>query len=97
MREKDIITMNIKELKRLHVMNKVLEKQLRQKEAALMLNLSDRQIRRIAKAMREEGEVGICHKQRGRPSNKRLPVEVKEETLRLYKHKYQGFGPTLAT
>lgn len=97
MEEKDIITMNLKELRRLHVVNKVLEKQLRQKEAASILGLSERQIRRITKAVREEGEVGIIHKHRGRPSNRHLPVKVKNEALRLCKYKYKGFGPTLAT
>lgn len=97
MEEKDIIKMNIRELKRLHVINKTLEKQLRQREAASCLNLSERQIRRIVKAVKEEGEVGVVRKGRGKPSNRCLPNGIKEEALRLYKDKYRGFGPTLAT
>ncbi len=73
MRDKDIIKMNIKELKRLQVINKVLEKQIKQVEAAELLNLTDRQVRRIVKRLREEGEIGIVHRSRGRPSNRATP------------------------
>lgn len=97
MEEKDIIRMSIKELKRLHVVKKVLERQLKQRQAASILSLSERQIRRIIKAVKEEGEAGIIHKSRGQPSNRRLPGNIKEEALKLYQDKYKGFGPTLAT
>ncbi|MCD6134402.1 MAG: helix-turn-helix domain-containing protein [Candidatus Omnitrophica bacterium] len=65
MAEKDIITMTQKELKRLHIIKQVLEKKLKQIEAAKILDLSSRQIRRIVKRIREEGEKGIIHRLRG--------------------------------
>jgi len=64
MAEKDIITMTQKELKRLHIIKQVLEKKLKQIEAAKILDLSSRQIRRIVKRIREEGEKGIIHRLR---------------------------------
>ena len=96
MEEKDIIKMNIKELKRLTVISKVLDKRMIQTEAAATLSLSDRQIRRIVKKVRKEGEIGIIHKSRGKPSNRILSPKIKESALKFYKKKYKDFGPTLA-
>jgi len=97
MAEKDIITMTQKELKRLYVIKQVLERRLKQIEAAELLNLSSRQIRRIVKRLRKEGEKGIIHRLRGQPSHRRLPKQIKNKVIALYKKKYKGFGPTLAT
>lgn len=97
MGDKDIIKMNIKELKRLHVINKVLEKKMMQVEAAPILNITDRQVRRIIKRVKEEGEAGIIHRSRDRTSNRAFSEGVKENALMLYKDKYKGFGPTLAS
>jgi hypothetical protein len=60
------------ELKRLHVIRKVLERVIKQVEAAEILSLSGRQIRRIVKRIRGEGDRGVAHKSRGRPSNRRM-------------------------
>ncbi|NTU42652.1 MAG: ISNCY family transposase [Nitrospirales bacterium] len=94
---KDIVRMSQKELKRIHVIGKAIERVLTQAEAGEMLSLSERQIRRIVQRIREEGNEGIVHRGRGRESNRRLSVEVKEKVIGLYREKYQGFGPTLAT
>jgi predicted HTH domain antitoxin len=49
MAERDIIAMSQKELKRLHVIHKVVEGVLTQVRAAEIISLSERQIRRIVK------------------------------------------------
>lgn len=97
MRDKDIIKMNIKELKRLHVVNKILEKQMTQIEAAEILNLTARQVRRIVKRVRKEGQTGIIHKSRNKSSNRTYPLNLKKTVLKLYKDNYMGFGPLLAS
>ena len=56
MAERDIITMSQKEMKRLHVIHKVREGLMRQKQAAEIISLSERQIRRIVKRIRDEGD-----------------------------------------
>jgi hypothetical protein len=89
--------MNIKELKRLHVINKVLEKQMMQVEAAGILNLTARQVRRIVKRVRKEGQTGIIHKSRDKSSNRTYPLPFKKTVLKLYKDNYMGFGPLLAS
>ncbi len=91
----DIITMSQKELKRLHIVHKVLDKRLRQVEAKDILGLCERQIRRIAKRVKKEGEAGIIHKSRGKPSHNKIPEKTKEKVVDLYKDKYKGFGPLL--
>jgi transposase len=85
------------ELKRLHVIRKVLERVIKQGEAAEILLLSGRQIRRIVKRIRKEGDRGIVHQSRGRPSNRRTPDKVRSNVIRIYRAQYKDFGPTLAS
>jgi len=91
----DIIMVSQRELKRLHIIQKVLNEKLSQVEAGEILLLSDRQIRRIVSKIRQEGDKGIRHGLRGKPSSRMLPKKVKEKAIRLYREKYKGFGPTL--
>jgi len=91
----DIIMVRQKELKRLHVIRKVMEGTLTQRDAAQLVSLSERQVRRIVKRIREDGDEGIRHKSRGRPSHRKLPF--KEKTVQLYRKQYPDFGPTLFT
>jgi len=92
---KDIIMATQEELKRLHVVQKVLEGSLKQIEAAEILWLSGRQVRRIVRRVKREGDRGIIHRSRGKPSNRRLPDETKEMVIGFYRQKYKDFGPTL--
>jgi hypothetical protein len=93
----DMIMAHPGEIKRLHVIRKVLERVIKQVEAAEILSLSGRQIRRIVKRIRCEGDRGIVHQSRGRPSNRRTPDRVKDKVIRLYRAQYKDFGPTLAS
>lgn len=93
---KDILTMTQAELKRLHVVKQILAKKLKQTEAAELLYLGQRQIRRIVARVRKEQDKGVIHKSRGQPSNRRLPEQLKNKVIRLYKTKYKGFGPVFA-
>lgn len=93
----DMIMVHQGELRRLHVIQKVLEKVLKQRGAAEILSLSGRQIRRIVKRIRSEGGRGVIHKSRGRPSNRRISDLTKEKVIKLYRAQYKDFGPTLAS
>lgn len=93
---KDMMTMSQRDLNRLHIAHKILDKELKQVDAAGILKLSARQIRRIIKKVRTEGDRGILHKARGRGSNRKLSKKIKKKTIKLYKQKYSDFGPTLA-
>jgi transposase len=91
-----LLEMSTKELSRLEVMQRLSRKQMSQKEAGTILDLSVRQIKRVLKAYREQGAAGLVSKHRGRKANHRLAEAVKRKALNLLKTKYQGFGPTLA-
>jgi transposase len=96
MGREDRIEMSQRDLKRLHVIQAVLEAKLKQVEAAEILDLSDRQIRRMSTRLKGEGEHGMVHRLRGRPSNRRTSEKLKARALELYETHYGDFGPTLA-
>ncbi len=94
---KDIISMTQGELKRLYIVRKALDKSITQAEAANIIGRCLRQVRRIVKRVKREGDSGVIHKSRGKPSNRALPGRIKQRALKLYKEKYNDFGPTLAS
>ena len=86
----------VKEADRAAVMLAVLEKRLKQREAAERLGLSARQAKRLAKRYRERGAAGMASGRRGAPSNRAFGEEVRREALRLVRERYADFGPTFA-
>ncbi len=94
---KDIIRMSLREVRRLKAVHEVRKGHITQKAVASMLGLSDRQVRRLVRAVKEEGDHGVVHKNRGRRSNRKKPDKMRAKVLSLYQRIYQGFGPTLAT
>lgn len=94
---KDIIMAKPEDLKRLHIIRKAMEKEVTQIGAGEILRLSDRQVRRIIKNVKYEGDAGIIHKSRGKPSNRTISKKIKEKALKHFRNKYHDFGPTLAS
>jgi len=92
----DIITMSNGELKRLHVIHKVIAKEIKQVKAAEILELSTRQLKRIVKRIKQQGDRGIIHQSRGNRSHNAIDEKKKEQVKKIYKRRYEGFGPTLA-
>ncbi len=92
---KDIIMVRQRDIKRLHVIHKIIEGELTQVQAAQIISLSERQVRRIVKLIREEGDGRIQHRSRGRKPNNKLPQKLAERFVEPYRQKYRGFGPTL--
>ena len=95
MARKDLLMLKQKELRRLHVVHKVLQGEITQSRAAELIGLSCRQIRRIVKRIRSEGDQGIMHRGRGRQSNRKLPQKLANRLIELYRRQYVDFGPTL--
>ena len=91
-----LLTMSVKELSRLEVMQRPEENRLMQKEAAAMLKVDVRQIRRLLSKYRRGGASGLISQRRGKPSHNQLNGEVKRKVLEQLSGKYRGFGPTLA-
>ena len=88
--------MSYQELDRVSVIERVIEKRLTQREAARMLGLTSRQVRRLRRAYGRDGPGGLASKHRGRPSNRRLPAGLRREALATVRSRYEDFGPTLA-
>jgi transposase len=84
------------EWSRLEVVQGVKQKRLRQREAAELLGLTERQIKRLCKLYEEEGASGLISKRRGRPSNNRLAEKTVKKARELLRTHYHDFGPTLA-
>jgi transposase len=88
--------MSNQEITRLEVMQRLKDKRLTQKEAAQMLGISLRQVKRLWRAYQKEGAKGLVNRRRGKPSNNRLEAGVMQQALDLIQEKYRDFGPTLA-
>ena len=94
---KDILMITQEEIQRYQVIQKIFDKDINQKEAAEYLGLSDRQIRRIVRRVRKDGERGVIHRLRGAKGCRRLDASFKSRVLELYHGQYADFGPTLAS
>jgi transposase len=92
----ELLNMSNREITRLEIMQRLKEKRLTQKEAAGMLGISTRQVKRLWRAYRKRGAAGLVSKRRGKPSNNRLDAGVAQQALDWIKEKYEDFGPTLA-
>jgi hypothetical protein len=92
----DRVTMSGKELRRVHVIRQVMGKRLTQVKAGALLGLTTQQVRRLIARVRQEGNRGLVHRARGKPSNRRRSELVKAKVLTLYETRYGDFGPTLA-
>jgi transposase len=57
-------------------------------QAAEILGISDRQMRRWKLRYEEQGYDGLYDRRRGKPSPRRVPVETVEKVLALYREKY---------
>ena len=57
-------------------------------QAAEILGISDRSLRRWKQRYEEEGYDGLFDRRRQRPSPKRVPLETVEKVLRLYREQY---------
>ena len=90
------IEMSRQERDRLKVLHGVIQGERLQKEAARLLRLTTRQVRRLVRRLEEQGDQGLIHRLRGRPSNHRAPAELRQRVLAAYRQSYQGFGPTFA-
>jgi transposase len=57
-------------------------------QAAEILGISDRHMRRIRERYEEEGYNGLLDRRRGKPSRRRVPVATVENVFALYREKY---------
>lgn len=96
MKSEGVLKVTNQELRKLKVIEEVIERKIKQRKAAKLLGMSVRQIIRLVKRIRREGAKGIVHRLRGKPSNHRYDGNFKEKVIKLCWKKYKDFGPTLA-
>jgi transposase len=93
----DRIEMSQRERDRLKVLHTLLDGKRSQVEAARLLRLSVRQVRRLQRRLQTQGDAALVHGLRGRPSNRRIDPKTKQRVLRIYRKDFADFGPTLAS
>ncbi|MBB3009364.1 transposase [Cupriavidus alkaliphilus] len=96
MRKPETITMTMRELDRLKVIQAVVDHGLPVWRAAEKLGLSRRQVERLVLRYREDGPSGPGSRKLGRSSNNRLSGEREAAALGLIREHFADFGPTLA-
>ena len=88
----DRITLTRSEQRRLLVLNHLLSGALVNSQAANLLGISIRQIRRLRRGYEEQGAAAIAHGNRGRRPIHALVPAVIEQVVELAQTKYVGFN-----
>src|SRR5499425_1051709 len=70
------------------VMLQAMAKKITWWQAAEILGISDRHMRRIRERYQEEGYNGLLDRRRGKPSRRRVPMAMVEKVFALYREKY---------
>jgi hypothetical protein len=87
----DTLSMSATERRRLTVLSQVKERAISVAQAGRLLDLSERQARRLWKRYREKGDGGLVHGLRGRAGNAGHGA-LKAKVLAAYREKYRGFS-----
>jgi len=77
------IFLNQKESRRVYVMEQVLAGKLTVRQAAELLSLSERQVKRLKGGLKREGLAALAHKNRGRKPKHAIPEEVRRQVVSL--------------
>src|SRR5437870_11378156 len=88
--------MSEQEFSRLEVLLRVQSGRLRVTDACVLIGLQRRQVFRLLRGLKQDGATSLLSKHRGKPSNHRLPAEVRTLALSIVRERYPDFGPTLA-
>jgi len=90
------VSMSKQEFSRLEVLLQVQSGRLRVTDACALIGLRRRQVFRLLHGLRQDGATSLLSKRRGKPSNHRLPAEIRALALSIVRERYADFGPTLA-
>lgn len=91
-----MLLMSGKERERAHVVRQCVEGGLSQREASERLGIGVRQVKRLVRAWRADGDGGLVSRQRGRPSHRRMGAALRARIVARLTEAYPDFGPTLA-
>jgi len=88
----ETFSMSRKEVPRAGLLKAALAGRITNAQGARALGLSGRQFRRLKRRFREEGAGGLLHALRGRPGNRRLAPQAREQIGVLMTTTYVGFN-----
>lgn len=84
--------MSPRELERVDVMGRIAKGGLKLLDAAIILQLSYRQVKRLWRRYQEVGREGLKHGHAGRASNRGKPMKQRRRVLNLNQEKVLRFG-----
>lgn len=84
------VTLSRREQQRAHVLVQVIEGRLTVAEAARLVGLSGRHVKRLLAKVRRGGPAALAHGNRGHPSPRRLAEAVQTRVLTLARSRYAG-------
>ena len=90
---RETITLDSRAQQRLYVLNHVLAGELTGEEAARVLQLSVRQVRRLVDRYRSDGAAALVHRNRGRTPANRIDPVVRSRLVELATTEFAGFNP----
>ena len=91
---RETVTLNQKEQARAKVLVMVVEGRCTNREAAELLSLSERQLRRLKQGFRSEGPAALAHGNRGRKPAHALPEEVRTGLVERVRADYPDYNHT---
>lgn len=86
-----------KERYKFEIITRVINHEIKPGRAAVMLDISTRQARRLRVAIQDGGSEVVIHGLRGKQGNHHIDKSLKEKALRIVKEKYSDFKPTFAS
>lgn len=90
------ITMSMRDIDRLKVIQAIIDGNLKASTAANRLQLTKRQVNRLVECYRADGATGLISRQRGQPGHRQLDAGMADIALSIIRDRYPDFGPTLA-
>ncbi|WEY40312.1 ISNCY family transposase [Paraburkholderia sp. SUR17] len=96
MNEPGLVTISMNELRRVKIIESVVEGRLSGVRAAEQLGLSERQVSRLRRRFEAAGAAGLVSARRGRPGNRQFSVSLRARVIAIIRERYADFGPTLA-
>jgi len=85
------------EQEKLTVITRAIKQQITNDQAAKLLGLSVRQVKRLKARVRKSGAGGVSHGLKGKTGNHRIISAVKEQVLTVITQNYFDFKPSFAT
>jgi len=86
-----------REEEKLTIINDCISGKITKAQAATMLGISPRQVKRLKSKVREEGAEAVIHHLKGKQSNHHIEQTIKEKAINVIKENYADFKPTFAT